>query len=389
MASVASGSTPSFFGSLRRFDAYPKTMEDFRIKTCGGATITIISTIIMISLFVAELNFFLGVSIKEKLLMDTTRSELLEIYIDVTFQHLPCEYLSIDSMDVSGGQQVDVDHDIKKRRLKPDGTPIDEEKVEVLGDGTAVLDPNRCESCYGSESEQYKCCNSCDDVRNAYRTKGWGLESLGAIEQCKREGIAQRITDIKDEQCNIQGGLSVSKVSGNFHISPGKSFQQNHAHVHDLKFLNKFPLNLTHTVNHLAFGESVPGQANPLDNHTFTATHLNTMRQYYVQIVPMRYQKISGQVVLSNQYSVTYHAKHIDLAKAARGEQAGLPGMFVTYEISPLMVEVSENRRSFTHFLTGLCAIVGGVFTVAGIIDSFVYNSYRAFQKKLELGKVS
>ena len=39
MASVSSGSpSGSIFGSLRRFDAYPKTMEDFRIKTCGGAT---------------------------------------------------------------------------------------------------------------------------------------------------------------------------------------------------------------------------------------------------------------------------------------------------------------------------------------------------------------
>ena len=42
--------------------------------------------------------------------------------------------------------------------------------------------------------------------------------------------------------------------------------------------------------------------------------------------------------------------------------------MFVTYEISPLMVEVTEHRRSFTHFLTGVCAIVGGVFTGNGFI---------------------
>lgn len=25
-------------GKLKQFDAYPKTLEDFRIKTCGGAT---------------------------------------------------------------------------------------------------------------------------------------------------------------------------------------------------------------------------------------------------------------------------------------------------------------------------------------------------------------
>ena len=46
--------------------------------------------------------------------------------------------------------------------------------------------------------------------------------------------------------------------------------------------------------------------------------------------------------------------------------------MFVTYEISPLMEEVSEHRRSLTHFLTGVCAIVGGVFT------GELYLSYRA-----------
>lgn len=386
MASAASGTSVgggTLFGTLRRFDAYPKTIEDFRVKTCGGATITIISGVIMVALFIAELQFFLGVTIKEKLLMDTTRSDLLDIYLDITFHHLPCDYLSVDAMDVSGGQQVDVDHDIVKHRLSRQGEEIgEEEQVVDLG---AVIDPNRCETCYGAETETRKCCNTCDDVRNSYRDKGWAVENLGTIAQCKREGK----DGFKDEMCNVKGMLRVSKVSGNFHISPGKSFQQHNAHVHDLKFLRSFPLNLTHTVNRLSFGQFVPTQENPLDNHTFVATKLNAMRQYYTQIVPMRYQKLNEEVVLSNQYSVTYHHKIIDLNKAARGEQSGLPGLFVTYEISPLMVEVSEHRRSFTHFLTGVCAIVGGVFTVAGILDSFLYNSYRAFQKKLELGKVN
>ena len=30
--------TKEMFERLRRFDAYPKTLEDFRIKTFGGAT---------------------------------------------------------------------------------------------------------------------------------------------------------------------------------------------------------------------------------------------------------------------------------------------------------------------------------------------------------------
>lgn len=46
-----------------------------------------------------------------------------------------------------------------------------------------------------------------------------------------------------------------------------------------------------------------------------------------------------------------------------------------------------EERKSFTHFLTGVCAIVGGIFTVAGILDGFIYNAQKTLQRKIELGK--
>ncbi len=59
------------------------------------------------------------------------------------------------------------------------------------------------------------------------------------------------------------------------------------------------------------------------------------------------------------------------------------------YELSPIMVKFTERRKSFAHFLTGVCAIVGGVFTVAGIIDSFIYQGMRSLKKKMELGKAN
>ena len=39
------------------------------------------------------------------------------------------------------------------------------------------------------------------------------------------------------------------------------------------------------------------------------------------------------------------------------------------------------------HFATNLCAIVGGVFTVASLLDAAIFHSVRAIQKKIELGK--
>lgn len=42
--------------------------------------------------------------------------------------------------------------------------------------------------------------------------------------------------------------------------------------------------------------------------------------------------------------------------------------------LCPLQVQYREEYKSFTHFLTSVCAIVGGVFTVSGLIDSFIYH---------------
>ena len=52
-----------------------------------------------------------------------------------------------------------------------------------------------------------------------------------------------------------------------------------------------------------------------------------------------------------------------------------------------VQVNVIEARTSFLHFLTNVCAIVGGVFTVSGILDSTLYHGQKLIRKKMELGK--
>lgn len=64
-------------------------------------------------------------------------------------------------------------------------------------------------------------------------------------------------------------------------------------------------------------------------------------------------------------------------------------GVFFMYDLSPMMVQLTESRRSLAHFLTGVCAIIGGVFTVAGMVDSMLYHSQRALKKKIEIGKAT
>jgi len=94
--------------SLKRFDAYPKTLDDFRVRTYSGGVVSIVCTIIIIWLFISELSLYLTVDTQPELFVDASRGEKLRINIDITFPDLPCAFLSVDAMDIAGEHQLDV-----------------------------------------------------------------------------------------------------------------------------------------------------------------------------------------------------------------------------------------------------------------------------------------
>lgn len=389
-------STKSVVDRLRQFDAYPKTLEDFQIKTFSGAAVTIVAGTFMIILFLSELYDYLTPKITEDLYVDTTRGSKLRINIDVVFSNIPCELLSLDAMDLSGEQHIDIQHNLYKRRLALDGTPLqDPERQESLGhgkegvldaiNGTTTTETPSCGSCYGAETSSVKCCNSCETVKEQYRKKGWAIPSLSGFDQCVKEGKLKESEDLPLEGCQLYGYLEVNRVGGNFHIAPGKSFQHSHLHIHDVQQYRTSDFDLSHKIRHLSFGTNIPGKTNPIDGMEFNTEKGPRTINYYLKIVPTMYEKIDGSTLSTNQFSMTRHEKTLQFGLG----EGGLPGIFFTYEMSPMMVKYSEQHKSLGHFLTGVCAIIGGIFTVAGLIDSVIYHSTRALQRKIEIGKTT
>ncbi|KAI3770209.1 hypothetical protein L6452_01334 [Arctium lappa] len=378
------------FSKVRNLDAYPKINEDFYSRTLSGGVITLVSSIAMFLLFFSELGLYLHTVTESKLVVDTSRGEKLHINFDITFPAVSCTLLSLDAMDISGEQHLDIRHDIIKKRIDSSGTVIEVRQEGIGGPqidkplqrhgGRLGHNETYCGSCFGAEASDDECCNSCEEVREAYRRKGWGLTNPDLIDQCKREGFAQKIKDEEGEGCNIYGSLEVNKVAGNFHFI--KSFHQSSIHIPDLMAFQEDSYNISHKINKLAFGDYYPGIVNPLDGvHWFQETP-NGMYQYFIKVVPTIYTNIRGYKIQSNQFSVTEHYKSPEIGRRS------LPGVFFFYDLSPIKVTFTETHASFLHFMTNVCAIVGGIFTVAGIVDSFIYHGHKALRKKMEIGKL-
>ncbi|KAJ3207623.1 hypothetical protein HDU67_007355 [Dinochytrium kinnereticum] len=356
---AAPAPSKGFLQTLKELDAYAKPLDDFRIKTSSGAAVTLISAGIILMLLLSEFVDWQTVQILPSLDVDRARKEKMNINLNITFPRIPCFLLSIDVMDVAGEHQNDVDHSIIKARLDQMGNLIHMEK-SAIGETAggeekalaATADPNYCGDCYGGvPPEGSNCCNTCESVRKAYADKGWSFSNPDGVEQCIREGWTQKVKEQQNEGCNMHGHIEVNKVAGNFHFAPGKSFQQGSVHVHDLfSYQNGEKFDFSHTIHSLSFGKQMDF-INPLDQVSKGVANDAYMYQYFIKVVSTKYKYRNGTDVNTNQIAVTEHERDI-----RGGNAMGLPG---------------------------------GVFTVAGILDSIIYTAEKTLKKKMDLGKAA
>jgi len=346
---------------LKRFDVYSKVHDDYRIKTQSGGLISLVSIIIMAVLFITELNNYLTVEVVDHIIVDTTLNQKLPIGLNITFPHLRCDEVSVDTVDSMGDNQVDIAGDLTKLNLDARG---------FLSAGDHVVAPGDCLSCMeAKEFDEKRCCNTCQDLKDAYQEANLPYyHILDTAPQCK-DSVG----------CQVHGDVLVSKVGGNVHVALGKSTVRDGKHVHEFNIKDVSDgFNTSHEIHRLEFGERVAGVRSPLEGTTKIVKHGAYMFHYYIKLVPTLFTG-SDRVVYTHQYSVTDNDKNVMVRK---GELAGLPGVFLVYEFTPFMVQKIEKAVPFSHFLTSVCAIIGGVFTVAGMIDAILYKGLKQVRGK-------
>ncbi|ODQ65202.1 DUF1692-domain-containing protein [Nadsonia fulvescens var. elongata DSM 6958] len=388
------------------YDAFSKTVEDARIRTTSGAVVTLVSLITIISLLIGEWIDYRSIVHRAELVVDKARDERLDINLNMTFVNIPCGLLSMDIMDVSGELQASIEDGIIKTRLDEFGNILSHEAMTISNtqnpesktdEEAGAVD--ECPPCYGARPEG-ECCKTCQDVRDAYAAKGWAFHDGSGIAQCERENYGELLNHIKNEGCNVAGQVSVQKVAGNFHFAPGLSYTRDTLHMHDLSLYDKkdYDFNFAHYIHHLSFGPKVDTKItgvdedslsfNPLDNTVHMTDQKQFTFRYFVKVVSTTYRDLQGAVIHTNQYSATSHQRPL---QGGRDEdhpntlhsRGGTPGVFFSYDISAMKVlNMEERAKSLGAFLTGTCAIIGGVLTVATVIDRGLWEANKAIKRK-------
>ena len=311
---------------IKKLDVYRKLPTDLTEPTASGAIISLVATIVMALLFLSEFNTYLSVGTQSEMFVDINRGgDKLIINFDIELPRFPCSGLTVDLMDVMGTHVANIQGTIQKERLGPQGEllPADDSSI------TAQLFKDQLNS---------------------------------------KEG------------CRMFGNLFVNKVPGNFHIST----HSYHSIITTAIGGDTKRIDLSHKINHLSFGETEQleliqkkfddGVIAPLDGkERMRAATINSgvSYEYYLKVVPTTYESLDG----TQNYVYQFTSNTNEL-------QGNAPAIYFRYDLSPVTVKFTHYAESFFHFIVQVCAIVGGVFTVAGIVDSLIHASMAGIIKR-------
>lgn len=295
---------------LKKLDSHSSVSKEFRVYTVQGAFLSVTTLCIILYLVVTEVYFNFQVTLTERVHVNATSPRGIEMEFDVTLPSVPCSRISVDAADPTGQSQslhLDVKHHVWKHRFRFDevdghgvligskqklelgSTMLDELDLEeqlegqIAEDDVEDDDHEECGSCYGA-GEEGECCNTCDDVRRAYKRRGWILKDTKEIKQCKKERATTK--DESGEGCNVHGVVALSSGGGNLHLAPGKEFgsETSGNNLFDMLLQSFQQWNVSHTINKIRFGPEYPAAVYQLDHQSRNVGDLSAMYQYYFQV---------------------------------------------------------------------------------------------------------
>ena len=174
--------------------------------------------------------------------------------------------------------------------------------------------------------------------------------------------------------CQLSGYILVDEAPGKFVIHAQSYGHDFAAHM----------TNLSHIVHHFSFGhqesqqyvesgwtKSPPGFAkslHPFDDNVCVTTEFHEAYHHHLRVIATELGESARKKWTHGGIRKVYRILHNSQLSMYR--QHIVPEAKFSYDFSPIGISYAEEQRSWYDYITGLLAIVGGAFTVIGMIDS-------------------
>ncbi|OHT06394.1 endoplasmic reticulum-Golgi intermediate compartment protein 3-like [Tritrichomonas foetus] len=355
------------------FDIFPKLREDYSRQTTSSGIITFSCITLMSFLFISQTFDYFTTPPKQRLIVDETplptspegyleidRLRKMKIYFDITLHSMPCAFVNFGILDENKNENSDSFSRIKMKRFDKNG------KFLKMQSSKVPLNSTTCGSCYGLKNG---CCNTCKEVREAYKAKGRVPPPSSTIEQCRTQAI--EYVTIKEESCQIYGTIEVPPDAAAFFISPADSYGERQKYITDYLSMGVTldDFNMSHTITSFFISDNIidkdfnfsqhhKNRLSPLDGITkVQKQHSRFKAMYFVRAIR---EKISNTQVYRT--TVTHYDRYRE------GSSEKFPGLYFHYSVAPVIVEYKRDI-SFLHFLVDLMALLGGIFAIGTMID--------------------
>lgn len=381
----------SFLARVKKLDIYGGPKAEFRRQgSLLGFFFSMVALVLGIILMFRELDYSTTIHTVASLEVDGVFSaggKHISSSFDITFDRINCNHIALSLTDSLGSEQLGVFDEVTIQDLDEYGSPRGPPRSRIVGGaikpqelqsglGSAVV--SGCGTCMGRGSVG-QCCASCDDVKAAFGQSGHTFDPV-LVRQCQYQTPPRvDIEPIRGGGCRITGLIELTKAKGNivFTLSP--------AGLAAMKPAMNVPLNATakatavetwagewfnpsHTISKMRFGNQIIGAVPsgvefPLEGQQRNPVGALQVFQYFLTIVPTNFIRLSGESVTVFQYSVTEHKRRLSGTKTVV-----VPGLCITYQLSPITARLEEKRLGYLAFLSSACAIIGGLYNVLGMV---------------------
>ncbi len=109
----------------------------------------------------------------------------------------------------------------------------------------------------------------------------------------------------------------------------------------------------------------------PMNGRTYLNTKLHQAFHHYIKVVSTNIDFASRK----NSFEVF---QMVQSAQIMQYGEEDIPEARFSYDISPMSVTVSTLNKQWYEFITSVCALVGGTFTIVGLMSGFLSTIFKS-----------